>query len=331
MTLSCVRGPFMVAIVLLLLCPRAHADDDDASRAEALNGQGKERIRQLDLEGAAEFFRQAIVLSQDPRFYFNLCYTLEKSGKLVEARDACDAVAGSGDARLESKAAQLSSKIDERLGPRPTEPSEPLSPTTPESETPKTGNVPPPPPPPEKAPEPGPKAAYGGAVGMSLASLGGSASSGQVVGAAVGPWLRLPMGNRYEFILDAQFVQRGGTFREVGLGKIEIKAGYLDVGAAFRYSIGSETVSYYFDAGLALSLLVTESSSLDGGDVNAEINGKDFSTVFGIGYVIKTAAGALDFRARYMNGYLPINDIDGGILGTDILNRTILVQGGYWF
>lgn len=320
--------PALAALLLLLLCPSAGADDDDASRAEALNGQGKERIRQLDLEGAAEFFRQAIELSPDPRFYFNLCYTLEKSGKLVEAREACDAVAGTGDARLESKAAQLSSKIDERLGPRPTVPVEP---TGPEPEKPESGTVPPPPPPPEKAKEPGPKTQYGGAVGMSLGSLGGSASSGQVIGAAVGPWMLLPIGNRYEFILDAQFVQRGGSFSETGVGDIEIKMGYLDLGAAFRYRIGSDAVSYYFDAGLALSLLVTESRTLDNNQLDSESNGKDFSTIFGIGYIIKTAAGSLDFRARYMIGYLPINEVGSGLGDTDILNRTIVLQGGYWF
>jgi hypothetical protein len=294
MTLRWMR-PALVALVLLLLCPTAGADDDD--RAEALNGQGKERIRQLDLEGAAEFFRQAIDLSPDPRFYFNLCYTLEKSGKLVEAREACDAVAGTGDARLESKAAQLSSKIDERLGPRPTVPVEP---TGPEPAQPASGTVPPPPPPPEKAKEPGPKTTYGGTVGMSLGSLGGAIASGQVIGAAAGLLVLLPLGNRYEFILDGQFVQRGGTFREIGLGEIEIKTSYIDLGAAFRYRIGREAVSYYLDAGVALSLLVAESRTLDGSPLDSTSSATDISTVFGIGYIIV----AFDDQKRALHDHI---------------------------
>jgi len=53
--------------------------------------ENKETDRSL-LEQAAQKFRQAILFSPEPRFYFNLCYTLHFLGKYREAIVACESV-----------------------------------------------------------------------------------------------------------------------------------------------------------------------------------------------------------------------------------------------
>lgn len=90
---------------------------DKAAQAEALNAEGKERMRVLDLDAAAEKFRKAIALSPDPRFYFNLCFTLEKLDRLREARAACQVVDkdSNADPKLREKSRTLLAQIDQRL------------------------------------------------------------------------------------------------------------------------------------------------------------------------------------------------------------------------
>jgi Flp pilus assembly protein TadD len=67
----------------------ASAQPSAYAQAEALNDEGKALIGRVDLAGAAAKFRQAIALVEDPRYVFNLCYALEKSGVLQEARREC--------------------------------------------------------------------------------------------------------------------------------------------------------------------------------------------------------------------------------------------------
>ncbi len=331
-SLRVLLGIALVAGSLVLSGGYVQAQGDD-SRAEELNRQGKELIRQLDLEGAADLFRQAISLSSDPRYSYNLCYTLEKSGKLDEARAACDVVIDSGDERLGKKAAMIASKIDAKLGPRPEKPStpEPVDPPSPGPGNPDGARSGPPPP-----PEPAPpvvesrRIRYGGVLGVASAHMTGGNQSGNVYGMAGGTWLNLPMAGNYELVVDAQFVQRGGSFQDFGADAIAIKNNYVDLGASFRYRIGSGAMSYYLETGLALSYLVSSSSDIDIGEI--ETNDKDLAALFGLGYVLDTAGGALDFRIRYMIGYLRVNpDTGTSAISAQFHNRTLLLQGGYWF
>lgn len=99
----------------------ARAEDlsPEAKRAEELNSEGKRLVGRLDLEGAAEKFRDAWQLVHDPRFAFNLCYTLEKSGKLYEAKAACQQALNAPDQRLAEKVKNLLKAIEEKIPPTP--------------------------------------------------------------------------------------------------------------------------------------------------------------------------------------------------------------------
>ena len=70
---------FLVALSFLGHMRAAEAQDLSvkAKKAESLNTEGKKLVSRLDLDGAAERFRDAWQLVRDPRFAFNLCYTLE--------------------------------------------------------------------------------------------------------------------------------------------------------------------------------------------------------------------------------------------------------------
>lgn len=92
--------PRLAAAAMLVLAlgasSAAEAQPSPAERADKLNEEGKELFRNNDLNGAANKFRQAIVLSPEGRFYYNLCYIYEKQGKLREALTACEAVKPNG-------------------------------------------------------------------------------------------------------------------------------------------------------------------------------------------------------------------------------------------
>src|SRR5690606_31917070 len=57
-TLACVLGIYLVLGALQSQVARA----DERERAEALNAEGRELVKQLDLTGAAQRFRQALQL-----------------------------------------------------------------------------------------------------------------------------------------------------------------------------------------------------------------------------------------------------------------------------
>jgi tetratricopeptide (TPR) repeat protein len=101
---------------------------DTRSDAEHFNDQGKALFLRGDFEGAAASFREALELVQDPRYDFNLCAALEKSGDWDAALEACDEVfKDGGDAELRAKAGTRSASIRDarRHGPRPP-PSQPV-------------------------------------------------------------------------------------------------------------------------------------------------------------------------------------------------------------
>src|SRR5687768_15694577 len=99
------RTVLVCLLVLASAGPARAQSPDERARAEKLNDQGKRQIALVDFEGAAESFRAAIALVADPRYYYNLCYTLHRAGKLREAHAACEMAAASNqDPRLHAKA-----------------------------------------------------------------------------------------------------------------------------------------------------------------------------------------------------------------------------------
>lgn len=120
----------LIGLVVSLVRPAvAQPASDPIAQAEAENAAGKAKIAVVDLAGAAAHFRAAIALSPDPRYYFNLCYTLEKAGQLREAKAACEVVASGGsDERLAGKARAKLAEIERGLRAGDEGKPEPLAP-----------------------------------------------------------------------------------------------------------------------------------------------------------------------------------------------------------
>lgn len=88
------RRALVATVLISALSVGASAQEpDDASRAEALNDQGKALFsEQKNYTGAADKFRLAIALVPDARYFYNLCAALERLERYQEAIDACDGV-----------------------------------------------------------------------------------------------------------------------------------------------------------------------------------------------------------------------------------------------
>jgi tetratricopeptide (TPR) repeat protein len=93
------RSSRIAAAALLAVCLGvggsagvAHAQTSPLEKADQLNNQGKALFDKGDFTGAAKKFREAILFSAEGRFYFNLCYTLNKAGQYRDAITACEAV-----------------------------------------------------------------------------------------------------------------------------------------------------------------------------------------------------------------------------------------------
>jgi hypothetical protein len=84
-------------------------DDARRAQAEALNEQGKEKLRGADLQGALGAFQQAIALVPDARYQFNVCLTYEAAERWSDAIAACK------QARAMNPEPRLVAKIDRRL------------------------------------------------------------------------------------------------------------------------------------------------------------------------------------------------------------------------
>lgn len=84
---------------------------DDAKRAEAdaLNEQGKEKLRGADTAGAMAAFTQANTIAPDARYQYNICLTYEAQEQWSSALAACQK------ARTMSPQPALMAKIDSRL------------------------------------------------------------------------------------------------------------------------------------------------------------------------------------------------------------------------
>jgi len=84
-------------------------DEAKRAEAEALNDQGKDKLRSADVEGALAAFVQAVRLLPDARYQFNVCLTYEAAEKWSDAVSACK------QARSMNPQPKLITKIDERL------------------------------------------------------------------------------------------------------------------------------------------------------------------------------------------------------------------------
>ncbi|MGE0547021.1 MAG: hypothetical protein AB7O24_32535 [Kofleriaceae bacterium] len=87
------------------------ATPDDARRAEAeaLNEQGKEKLRSADIAGALAAFQQANTVVPDAKYQFNVCMAFEAGEQWANAQTACQ------QARSMNPDAKLLAKIDRRL------------------------------------------------------------------------------------------------------------------------------------------------------------------------------------------------------------------------
>jgi hypothetical protein len=79
-------------------------DPETIAQAEAANDEGKKLFKAAKIDAAVGKFREAIALVPDPRFHFNLCFSLEALKRYDEALAACDAtLKAEPDERLRKK------------------------------------------------------------------------------------------------------------------------------------------------------------------------------------------------------------------------------------
>jgi len=81
----------------------------NAARADQLNEEGKTLYKNHDYPNAATKFRQAIQISPEARFYYNLCAALDLGG------DGAGALAACNDVYAHGPSAELKSKTDDRV------------------------------------------------------------------------------------------------------------------------------------------------------------------------------------------------------------------------
>jgi tetratricopeptide (TPR) repeat protein len=90
---------------------------EQLAKAEEANNEGKRLFRAADIAGAKAQFEQALAVSADPRFYFNLCLAHEALSEFDSAVKACNAVLSSNaQERLAEKATQRLEIIAEKRG-----------------------------------------------------------------------------------------------------------------------------------------------------------------------------------------------------------------------
>lgn len=275
-TMMCSIGVFLM---VLTLGPLAHADDQE--RAEELNRQGKQKIQELDLDGAAKLFREALSHHSDPRYAFNLCYTLEKSGYVDEAEEHCEFAQQHGEESVVYKSTQILKRIVERR--KATAETSTATPTTPAIAPPATATA-------QEAPQPlalrtpeEPTLRYGGFVGF----VNGD-SSGVNIGGGV---IQHTMG-RHSFVLTGELLRRGAqtVFRDGRPASVL----YLDVSPSVRFAV-FRNGSFYFEGGLNLGVRLYVSSD----DVKLDqVPFLHYGYVLGLGLSLPIYDHEVDLRFR---------------------------------
>jgi hypothetical protein len=112
-------GALCALLVTAALTAPAHAQSPQ-KRADSLNEEGKTLLFAVppNYQGASDKFRQAIVLSSEGRFYFNLCLAEYSMGDFGNALMACQAVGGTAapaDEKVQGNASDLLVKIKEQM------------------------------------------------------------------------------------------------------------------------------------------------------------------------------------------------------------------------
>jgi hypothetical protein len=108
-------GALFATIALTLGAAQlGHADDQD--RADKLNKEGNKLLYEERYQEAIEKYKQAIILSQQGKYYFNLCAAYSAVGEFGLALQACDAVAAAGaDATLSKRTAELTTDVEAQI------------------------------------------------------------------------------------------------------------------------------------------------------------------------------------------------------------------------
>jgi hypothetical protein len=105
----------------------AVAQPTNAQRANALNDEGKDLMEQQRYGDASDRFQQATLLSQEGRFYFNLCVSRFHEGKFGLSLQACQAVEKAGaDAKLKDKTNKMIGKVKEEIRKLGHDPDQPM-------------------------------------------------------------------------------------------------------------------------------------------------------------------------------------------------------------
>jgi hypothetical protein len=113
--MTSLRSSIFAAVALAATVGSAVAQSN-AQRADAFNNEGKQLMQGGQFAAASDKFRQALLLSKEGRFYFNLCVSLYQEGKLGEALGECKAVDAAGaDAKLSEKTSKMIGKIKDDM------------------------------------------------------------------------------------------------------------------------------------------------------------------------------------------------------------------------
>jgi hypothetical protein len=110
------RTSFRAVVIATALAGTAIAQPSNAQRANSLNDEGKAAMGASNFALASEKFNQAILLSPEGRFYFNLCVAEYSQGQLSKALEACKAVDAAGaDETLRGKTSKMTAKIKDDI------------------------------------------------------------------------------------------------------------------------------------------------------------------------------------------------------------------------
>lgn len=315
------RRLLLVCAAALGVASAAEAQPSDVrARAEALNDEGRTLVRVLDFDAAAAKFRAAIELQPDPRYYFNLCFTLEKAGALREARAACEVVVGGGaEERLEDKARTRLEAIEAQLGggraaDPPIEQMEASGPA--DDEAADTT----PPAPIGVPPAPERRLRYGVVGGVAATSFtSGSVGNvesdlGWVVGGALDGAIAGPLTLRTELTVSHRVSDFSGL---AGAIRGTTRLTYLDLPLVARASLGSD-LRVFVEGGGMFSLRLaatrqTEDAVSGTSEDELDVQKFDAALVIGGGFAIDAGPSELSLVVRYVHGLRAVGTRDGGI------------------
>ncbi|HUJ61173.1 MAG TPA: hypothetical protein VLX92_21865 [Kofleriaceae bacterium] len=105
-----ISGRAAVLVALALAAGRARADSQ-ASIAARENAEGEKLLAAKKPAQASEKFRDAAARVPEPRYFYNLCDSLDQEGKFGDAITACNAAIKAGPSPYDARAKALIEKI----------------------------------------------------------------------------------------------------------------------------------------------------------------------------------------------------------------------------